>query len=142
MSETALIPFDLSAHLCEECGQPKIRRLWEFLTGCTTCDAAVTRHRCVTRPALEFLAVGESWTCRECWSVWTVTEEMGTCGECGRSGPEKAWSYKRGGNVDNAPRHNPYTYVPLRNRLPGAGKCHRTPGGIMVHVKPDCRCRR
>lgn len=27
-------------------------------------------------------------------------------------------------------------------REPSDSKCHRTPGGIMIHVKPGCRCKR
>jgi len=144
MSETGIFAYDLPPPGCPECGTPLGNRwLMTGDSGCATCDEAVTRHRCLSRPRLGSLAVGESWTCRECWSVWTVTEEDGTCGHCGRSGPEKTWAYAAGARVDEAPRYKPVVFTPFRNVIPQpAGPCHQTRSGIMVHVKPDCRCPR
>ncbi len=139
--------YDLTGYHCTECGTALGNRwLMTGDSGCATCDEAVTRHRCLSRPRLESLAVGESWRCRECWSVWTVTEEEDACGACGRSGPEKTRAYAAGARVDDAPRYKPvvftpFRFTPFRNVLPqAAGPCRRTPGWIMIHVKPDCRC--
>ncbi len=140
MSEHGIIAYDLADYCCPECGRPVVQRLWELLTGCATCDAAITRHRCTARPSIGPLAVGDSWTCRECWSVWTVAEGEDTCGECGQSKTVKTWGYAAGARIDDAPGHQPHAFTPFRDVIPRATKCHRTAGGIMVHVKPDCRC--
>jgi hypothetical protein len=33
-------------------------------------------------------------------------------------------------------------WTPLRDRIPRASRCYRADAGFMVHVQPDCRCRR
>jgi uncharacterized protein (DUF983 family) len=102
--------FDLVvAVLCEECGRPKSNRPFEILTGCTTCDEVITRHRCTGRPDVNSLRAGLSWTCPECDSVWTVTEaETGEpCEECGLPRAVATWQVEPGARLATAPRYVP-----------------------------------
>lgn len=153
--EKGILACDLAGNWCEECGRAKSFRLWPgTLTGCKTCDDVITAHRCGGRPALADLAAGQSWTCPDCDSAWTVIEEdeacPDCCGECGHLVTTRRWQIVTGARYATAPRYKPEPFAPLRNLLlrpsvsrPGPfGSCHRTPGGIMVHVKPGCRCKR
>lgn len=163
MDDGSVVAYGLTGFHCEECGRAKSLRLLGYLTGCKTCDDVITRHRCAGRPALDDLAVSESWQCPECGSLWTVTEEADTCGECGRTAMIKAWDCVPGDRLDSAPRYQPPQSLfvepfppfaaPLVRSLlsvrgPGGdprarvplGSCYRTENGLMVHVKPGCRC--
>jgi hypothetical protein len=142
VSSPGIVPYGLSIHFCDECGQPLASRLWGFMTGCKTCDDAITRHRCERRPPRDRLAVGDSWTCPDCLSVWTATEEEDTCGECMQPRMVKTWDYAEGSQVATAPRHMPQPYAPFRDNIPRreVGGCYRMDSGSMVHVKPGCRC--
>lgn len=100
-----------------------------------------TRHHCLGRPERWTLAVGESWTCPECDSVWTITEEESACRECGTLITERTWDYRPGNRIGTAPKHQPYAFVPMRNIVPRASKCYRLASGAKVHVKPGCRCK-
>jgi hypothetical protein len=119
VSENGILLYDLAAgNFCEECGRAKSLRLFPgTLTGCTTCDEVVTRHRCVTRPDLD---VGQSWECPDCGTVWTATEKEQTCDECGQGigKMRKAWDAVPGDRVDTAPRYTPHPPAPFRNRPP------------------------
>lgn|GEM_PF-2010838 len=168
MSENGIIPYDLAGNWCEECGRAKSLRLFGYLTGCSLCDEVVTRHRCTKRPDLESLALGESWTCPDCDTLWTTREEEETCGECGQGigTMRKTWDREPGDRIDTAPRHEPQPFTPFRNAFynsarvltdrpqlspfygvaatsrPGPfGSCYETAGGIKVHVRPGCRCK-
>ena len=146
VSEHGIIGYDLTGNWCEKCGRAKSFRLWPGgLTGCATCDEVVTRHRCTKRPDLD---VGQSWTCPDCDSVWTAREEEETCGECGQGigRMRKTWDSVPGDRIDSAPRYKPEPWTPFRNiftrQAPSRPEeCYRTPGGIMVHVEPGCRCK-
>jgi hypothetical protein len=147
MSEIGVIAYDLAGEFCAECGVHVSMRMFGPLRGCKTCEEVMTRHRCTKRPPVGDKPVGETWDCSDCGTVWIVTEERDTCGACGRSGMEKFWTlYVRGDRIDTAPRHEVPTYTPFRDIL-FAGKkgtprdpCRRTASGIMIHVKPYCRC--
>ena len=152
MTEHGIIPYDLSVNFCEECGRPKSFRMWPgTLTGCTTCDEVVTRHRCTTRPDLDSLDIGASWTCPDCGSIWTCAEVEDWCGECGRSGMVKGWDTVPGDRIATAPRHDPQPFTPFRNLFPRPaahvtppgpfGDCYQMASGPMVHVRPGCRCK-
>jgi len=151
-----LYPYGLAGNWCEECGRAKSFRLFPGgLTGCKTCDEVITRHRCTKRPDL---ATGESWTCPECGTIWTAREEEETCPECGQGigTMRRTWETVPGDRIGTAPRHEPEPWTPFRNALHEMARtacarpsppslpeeCHRTPGGIMIHVKPGCRCKR
>lgn len=149
---------------CEECGRAKISRLMfdgVMSYDCATCKEVATRHRCTKRPALETVALGDSWECPDCGSLWAVIEEEDTCGECGRSGMVPGWSYQQGDRYDTAPRYEHKPMIPFRNVLPSyspyveyhrrraelaardavpPGACYSMPSGALVHVKPGCRC--
>jgi hypothetical protein len=113
--------YDLAAgNFCEECGRAESLRLWPgTLTGCTACDEAVTRHRCTSRPEL---ALGESWTCPGCGTLWTATEEEETCWECGHGigTMRRTWETIPGARIDTAPRYAPQPFAPFRNPGPAA----------------------
>lgn len=154
MTDRGILMYDLAGNWCEECGRAKSYRLWPGVrAGCKTCDEVVTRHRC-TRPDLENLDIGALWTCTDCGTVWAIAEEPVTCSECGcyECRTEKRWTVSvPGDRIDTAPRRVPQPFAPFRNLFPSVaarseprplGGCHRTPGGIMIHVKPGCRCRR
>ena len=156
MTETGWLPYDLADNFCEECGRAKSLRLWPgTLTGCATCDDIVTRHRCMGRPDLDDLALGVSWTCPDCGTVWTVTEEAAFCSECGCSEcrTEKRWTVSvPGDRLGTAPRYRPQPFTPFRNPFrsslaaaytpPGPfGDCYQTASGMAVHVRPGCRCK-
>ena len=89
----------------------------------------------------------------------------GDCAECGTPGYRRHLSAVSGCATCIA--DNPYpVHIPVRNSLLGTVRtitappaysawngrtyappslpeeCHRTPGGIMIHVKPGCRCPR
>ena len=152
VTDHGILMYDLAGNWCEECGRAKSYRLWPGVrTGCKTCDEVVTRHRCTKRPDL---ATGESWTCPDCGTLWTAREEEETCGECGQGiggTVQRTWDTIPGDRIATAPRYAPRSYTPFRNPFPSVaarsepgpfGECHRTPGGIMIHVKPGCRCKR
>ena len=152
MTEHGINLYDLAAgYFCEECGQPKGLRLFDNLTGCSTCDDVITTHRCTGRPSLDDLALGESWECRECGTLWSAVEEEDTCSECGRSGPGKTWDLVPGDRIDSAPRHVPQPFTPFRNPFPRSaipadppgpfGSCYAMASGSIVHVRPGCRCK-
>lgn len=63
-----------------------------------------------------------------------------TCAECGTQGPWRHLSAVGGCQRCCAEDPRPVHVFPVRSRAL-TGKCHRTEGGITVHVKPDCRCR-
>lgn len=158
MSETGIYMYDLAGNWCEECGRAKSFRLWPgTLTGCKTCDDMITAHRCTSRPALDALAAGESWTCPDCDSAWTVIEGEedcpDCCGECGHRVTRRWWQIVTGARYATAPRYKPEPFAPFRipsfrppprmplsARLPHAS-CYRTAAGVMVHVKAVCRCK-
>jgi hypothetical protein len=157
VTETGWLPYDLADNWCEECGRAKSYRLWPgLLTGCKTCDEVITRHRCTRLPAVTDRAPGQEWECPDCGSSWRLAEEEDwcpdCCGECGHKVTSRRWVLEEEGDrLDTAPRHVPPVYTPFRNPFrpvaasskPGPfGECHRTPGGIMIHVKPGCRCKR
>jgi uncharacterized protein (DUF983 family) len=124
VSETGWLPYGLAGNFCEECGQAKSHRMWPgTLTGCATCDEVVTRHRCTGsgRPDLDTLAIGASWECPDCGTLWTATEKEEACGECGQGigTMRRAWDTVPGDRIDTAPRYEPQPYTPFRNRLPG-----------------------
>ena len=154
MTENGIRMYDLAGNWCEECGHPKMNRLFDILGTCKTCNEAITRHRCTKRPDLD---VGQSWECPDCGTIWTAGEEKETCGECGQGTGimRRTWDSVPGDRIDSAPRHKPEPWTPLRNALrgtvntlyakpkleqPSFGTCHRTDKGIMIHVKPGCRC--
>jgi hypothetical protein len=155
VAEHGILMYDLAGSWCEECGRPKMQRLFGGLTGCATCDEVVTRHRCTKRPDLD---PGQSWECPDCGTGWTAREEEATCGECGQGigTMRTTWDSVAGDRIDSAPRYKPQPWTPLRNAfretvraahsrpspLSLPKECHRTPGGIMIHVKPGCRCKR
>ncbi len=154
MTERGIIPYDLGAGMfCEECHRPKSFRLWPGTrTGCKTCDEVVTRHRCTGRPAVDSLALGESWTCPDCDSIWTCAEKEDWGGECGQvTGTRKGWDSVPGGRLDTAPRSDPQPFTPFRNPFPRTaippdppgpfGSCYAMASGAMVHVRPGCRCK-
>ncbi len=144
MSETGTVPCGPNAFLCPECKCPLGSRwLMTAPSGCAACDEAITRHRCLTRPRRGDLETGQSWTCGDCLSVWTATEEEEPCGECGQPRMVKTWAYEKGSQAAAAPRYSPAVFAPLRNmiRRRDTGPCYRTAGGLMVHFKPGCRCR-
>lgn len=100
------------------------------------------RHYCTDCPRLGDLALGESWSCPECGSRWTATEEEVPCQECGHERTERTWSYERGDRWDTAPkqeRARAPMWTPFRNII-SLSPCYRLAGGAMVHVKPDCHC--
>ena len=167
MSGNGILMYDLAGNWCEECGRAKSLRMWlGTLTGCKTCDEVITRHRCLGRPALENLEVGESWECRLCGSVWTVTEVEDDCPECcadcGHKVRVRRWAVTTGDRIGSAPRYRPEPYAPFRDALrqmagtllarpavsPAHGRYPRVPpgscyvmaSGSKVHVKPGCRC--
>lgn len=155
-----ILAYGLDGNFCPECGSPKMSRLMEILTGCKTCDDAITRHRCTRRPDLGDLADGEAWECPECGSRWTPRSEVrdcpDCCADCGHQVTVRLWECGEGPRVDSAPRYEPRPWTPLRDALrravpavlppPGPGRrptgCYRMPGGAMVHVMPGCRCAR
>ena len=155
MSETGIYPYDLIGNWCEECGRPKIDRLLGFAGNCGTCTEAITRHRCTKRPEL---AAGGSWTCPDCGTIWTAGEEEKTCGECGQGTGtmRRTWDTVPGDRIGTAPRYKPEPFTSFRDALRQtvnavyAGpalpspprECYRMPNGLMVHVKPGCRCKR
>lgn len=119
MSENGVYAYDLAGNWCEECGQAKSFRLFPgTLTGCKTCDEVITRHRCTGRPDLDALAVGESWECPDCGSVWSAGEETkdcpDCCGDCGHLVTVKRWSVVEGDRVATAPRYKPEPFAPFR----------------------------
>lgn len=96
-------PYDLgAAYFCEECGRPKYNRLlmtawtplsatattWRRPTGCATCDAVISAHRCTQRPRLEDLCDGDQWKCPGCGLVWHATVEIVVT-------EERSWSTSR-----------------------------------------------
>ena len=153
--EKRILAYDLAGNWCEECCRAKSFRLWPgMLTGCKTCDEVVTRHRCTGLPAVTDRAPGQQWECPDCESFWTLAEErvacLDCCGECGHMVTSRRWELTEvGERIGSAPRYRPQPYTPLRNPFPRPavsrpgpfGSCHRTDGGVMVHVKPGCRCR-
>lgn len=115
-------PYDLASHFCEECGRPKLNRLFfgEMTCGdCATCMEVITRHRCTNRPHIESLANGESWECPDCGSIWTRIEHYTYCVcDCGGAGhrvPDPYWDSTEGPRMDTAPRYHTPAYTPLRN---------------------------
>lgn len=153
MSENGIIAYDLAGNWCEECGRAKIYRMWPgALTGCKTCDEVVTRHRCAGRPDIGEMSDGQSWECRDCGSTWTAGSEEEACpdccGECGHRVTVRRWNVAEGERMVTAPRYKPQPFAPFRYLFPRPavsrpgpfGSCHRTASGIMVHVKPGCRC--
>lgn len=160
MSENGILMYDLAGNWCEQCGQPKLNRALDMLTGCPACDEVVTRHRCPERPAITDRAPGQSWECPDCGRLWRLAEREEPCPdcccECDHTVTRRRWDLEEEGDrIDTAPRHKPEPYTPLWNALrstvnslyarprterPSFGTCHRTDKGIMVHVKPGCRC--
>ena len=142
---SGVLDYGLSANFCEECGRAKLNRLLMTApSGCGTCDEVITRHRCTKSPPLDSMAVGESWTCPDCDSVWTCTEEEDYCGDCSQStGMVKTWETIPGARIGTAPRFQPYVPTPFRalpfRPAPPSG-CYRMRNGSMVHVTPGCRC--
>lgn len=159
--EKGILAYGLAGNWCEECGRPKVSRLFDVLTGCGTCDEAITRHRCTKRPAVTDRAPGQEWDCPDCGGIWRLAEEeewcLDCCGECGHKIVSRHWVLaEEGDRIDSAPKRKPSGgWTPFRNVLrqsvnamyarpqrPSLPKeCHRTPGGIMVHVKPGCHCQ-
>lgn len=143
MSGTGIYLYDLAPPACPECGRPLGSRwLMTAPSGCAACDEAITRHRCTALPARESLEPGESWECPDCGSRWTAIEVADSCCECGQEVRRKTWAWVEGERIAAAPRYEPVAFTLFRDIVPRSGKCHRTPGGIMVHVKPGCRCPR
>lgn len=158
MSETGIYAYDLAGSWCEECGQAKSFRLWPgVLTGCKTCDEAITRHRCTKLPDLADRAPGQTWECPDCGSLWKLAEEEtgcpDCCGECGHTVTRRHWDLlEEGDRISSAPRQvprwTPFRDAPFRNAnvscsQPGPPRsCYTMPDGSAVHVKPECRCKR
>ncbi len=120
MTDGGIIPYDLAGNWCEECGRAKSFRMWPgTLTGCGTCDEVVTRHRCLGRPDLDAMTLGESWACPACGSTWTAVEREGECldccGECGHRVTVRRWDSVPGDRLDSAPRYKPQPFTPFRN---------------------------
>src|ERR1035441_1136527 len=152
--------YDLAGNWCEECGRLKMQRAFSGLTGCGTCNKAITRHRCTKRPDL---VPGQSWECPDCGTAWTAGEKEETCGECGQGAGtmRKTWDSVPGDRIDTAPRYDPPPpFIPFRNLFrditaPPAysawrgrafapaslGECYRMASGAKVHVRPGCRCK-
>jgi hypothetical protein len=123
VSEHGIIPYDLAGDWCEECGRAKSLRLFPgTLTGCTTCDEVITRHRCTARPDLDGVAVGDSWECRDCGSIWSAGLETGDCPDCcpgcGHRVTAKRWFVIEGERIDAAPRYKPQPFTPFRDPIP------------------------
>jgi len=122
MTETGgFAAYDLAAGMfCEECGRPKIIRLYAIsLTGCPACDEVITRHRCTTRPDLDDAELGVPWECPDCGTIWTATMKQATCHDCGQDKAERDWDIIPGDRVTTAPRRAPaLMWQPMRNRLP------------------------
>lgn len=151
--------FDLGRGMfCGECGRAKAWRAMGILTGCPECDEVTTRHRCLGRPDRADLALGDSWKCPDCGSVWTAAETPADCGECGRpDGTIPSWDTAEGPYLATAPRWTPPPASPW-GRLAAAcvprtmtprplyqhpgGGCYALPSGSWVHVRPGCRCPR
>lgn len=157
INSVGIVPYGLAGNWCEECGRAKSFRLWPgTLTGCATCDEVITRHRCTGRPDISEMADGQSWECRDCGSEWTANDTQEACpdccAECDHMVMVMRWSVVEGDRIASAPRFRPKLFTPLRNPLPISrmavsrpappGVCHRTEAGIMVHIKPGCRCVR
>lgn len=157
MTENGLIPYDLAGNWCEECGRPKMNRLFGMLTGCKACDDVVTAHRCTKRPdEAGDREIGTEWECPDCGTVWVVAEQLDACPECGRGDMVKAWEVlKTGDRLSTAPRRKPQPWTPFRNMLRESSmallagplpkpalpdSCYRMASGAMVHVRPGCRC--
>ena len=151
MTETGILMYDLAGNWCEECGRLKMQRAFSGLTGCGTCNKAITRHRCTKRPDL---VPGQSWECPDCGTAWTAGEKEETCGECGQGAGtmRKTWDSVPGDRIDTAPRYVPQPvplFAPFRNLFrpprydpPGPlGECYTMTGGAKVHVRPGCRCK-
>ena len=155
MTSAGILAYDLAGNWCGSCGMAKWNRMLMAgcKTGCAECDAVTTRHRCTGRPDIE--DVDGQWTCRDCGSIWrpiTVTEPCGDCcAACGHVVEVRRLEVTEGDRIGSAPAFvaswpfgiEPWSALACRRpRAAGPGKCHVTPGGISVHVKPDCRCRR
>jgi len=117
---TGFIPYDLIGNWCSECGRAKSFRLFPgTLTGCSECDAVISRHRCIRRPELE---LGQAWECPDCDSIWTldaIQEKCpDCCDDCDHEVTVKHWDYIPGDRIDSAPKHVPQSYAPFRNPFP------------------------
>ena len=116
------LPYDLADNFCEECGCPKLDRLFYQNRDCTTCWDVITQHRCTSVPSYYDLAVGETWTCPACDSRWTVREIEEPCPDCcaccGHMVTRRDWEYEKGARVATAPRQDPPPlFTPFRNVL-------------------------
>ena len=160
VSGPGILLYDLAAgNFCEECGHPKANRLFDLLGTCRTCNEAITRHRCTKLPALADRAPGQEWECPDCGSIWRLVSEEedcpDCCAECGHTVTRRRWDLaEEGERIGSAPRRKPEPWTPFRNALretvnvayarpapPSLPEtCYHTPGGLMVHVKPGCRC--
>jgi hypothetical protein len=159
MSENGILMYDLAGNWCEECGHPKMNRLFGILGDCETCNEVITRHRCTKRPAVTDRAPGQVWECPDCGSFWRLASEeeacLDCCGECGHTVTRRHWDLEEEGDrIDSAPRYKPEPWSPLRNALRGSVNalyarpappslpkdCYRMTSGSMVHVRPGCRC--
>ena len=155
MSEHGILMYDLAGNWCEECGRAKSFRLWPgTLTGCTTCDEVITRHRCTKLPAIADRAPGQEWDCPDCGGIWRLVEEedwcLDCCGECGHKLMSRRWTLaEEGDRLDSAPRYQPPSWTPFRDfarmpALPPPGmvpnSCYQLSNGSTVHIKPGCRC--
>jgi hypothetical protein len=100
--------FDLfDGHFCDECGRHKMDRLllasytpfrwpgqtrppvtWPPSTGCATCDAVLTAHRCTGRPDLDNMCDADQWKCPGCGLVWHARVEVVIS-------EERSWSTSR-----------------------------------------------
>ncbi len=116
--------FDLVAgHFCEECGHPKMNRLLDVLTGCTTCDDVITAHRCEGRPVAE--EVDQAWQCPDCLAWWLAERKEDTCGECSQG----LGTFTMGWKMASLPgrqgsRREPNGWQPFRNALPRKPMLH------------------
>lgn len=132
MTDSGWLPHDLAGNCCEECGRPKLNRLLFDGLGvqnCATCTEVATRHRCTRRPDIETLAIGATWECPDCGSVYGVSSHKAycpdCCADCGHVIQESRWDLVlKGDRIDTAPRYEPKVFTPLRNvfkgdRIPG-----------------------
>ena len=115
-----IYPYDLAGEFCEECGRHKTARLFYDGLGC---------QGCARRPDIETLAIGATWECPDCGSIYGVSSHRAYCGECGHVIQEGRWDLVlKGDRIDSAPRYKPQVYTPLRNIFKAKDGVPQEPG--------------
>lgn len=108
----------LGSSCCEDCGRPKLSRLFVLgVTGCAECDEVITRHRCTSRPSSDEVFPGTRWKCPVCASVWVAREREEPCGECQQPVVTRCWEVLEDRRTEG-PRQEPAAFTPMR-QLPG-----------------------